>query len=229
MSGQTNHEFACFLINQYQTKVRRSIGPLGFPSTTTNPSQPMDAFSFGIAPDDEKPLELIDRADWEKEIEAAKADEPKWDGERVPIRLMVELPFWLLLPDGDVSVSHERTRTLAGICGDYGEVSQGNAFHDSRLTVVYIGPAAPLKSGELPASVIETECPIYRQMKTVVLLRPDALKEAFDAWQRNGSDQPQSESKNQTHQFGPSILLLNGVCSHSLSESSDYLIPLDLL
>ena len=89
----------------------------------------MDAFTFGIAPDDGEPLELIDRADWEKEIEAAKADELKWDGERAPIRLMVELPFWLLLPDGDVSVSHEQTSILAEICGDYAEVSQGNAFH----------------------------------------------------------------------------------------------------
>ena len=165
----------------------------------------MDAFTFGIAPDDGEPLELIDRADWEKEIEAAKADELKWDGERAPIRLMVELPFWLLLPDGDVSVSHEQTSILAEICGDYAEVSQGNAFHESRATVVHIGPAAPLKSGDLPASVVGTECPIYRQMKTLVLFRPDGLKEAFDAWQETEVTSPNRNRRirriNLAHQY----------------------------
>ncbi len=149
----------------------------------------MDAFSFGIMPDDE-PLDLIDRADWEKEIEAARADELKWDGERIPVRLMVELPFWLMMPDSEIAVTHEQTTVLANILGNYAEVSEGNTFYDSHATVVHIGPEAPLRSGVLPPSVTGTKWPIFRNMKTVVLFRPEGLKEAFDAWQETEATTP---------------------------------------
>ena len=164
----------------------------------------MDAFSFGITPDDQ-PLDLIDRADWAKEIEAGKADELKWDGERVPIRMMVELPFWLMIPDSEIAVTHEQTTVLASILGDYAEVSEGNTFHDSHATVVYIGAIAPLKSGELPPPVTGTQFPIFRYMKTVVSFRPEGLKEAFDAWHETEATTPNRNRRirriNQAHQY----------------------------
>ena len=58
----------------------------------------MEGFAFGIVPDDGQPLDLLDPAEL-KEIQGDRADTLKWDGERVPIRLMVELPFWLMIPN----------------------------------------------------------------------------------------------------------------------------------
>jgi hypothetical protein len=165
----------------------------------------MDAFAFGIRPDDGEPLELIDRADWKKEIEAAKADELNWDGERVPIRLMVEMPFWLMMPDCEISVGHEQVTVLATVSGDYAEVSAGNTYFNSHATVVYVGPADRLKSGEIPPAIANTEMPIYRHMQSVVLFQPEALKEAFDAWQETEVTTPDRNRrirrKNQARQY----------------------------
>ena len=191
----------------------------------------MDAFSFGIMPDDGKPLELIDRADWEKEIEAAKADEMKLDGERVPISLMVELPFWLMIPDCEITVSHEKTLILAGIKGNYAEVSAGNTFYDSHVSVWYIGPADELKSGNIPPCVTEIKYPIYRHMKTVILFKPEALKEAIDIYLDREEDKSLNRNRkirriNRSHQYFCSlsfayIPFLNNLITSYRSTSYD--------
>ena len=135
----------------------------------------MEGFAFGIAPDDGKPLDLLTPAEW-KTIVESKSDQLKWDGERVPIRLMVELPFWLMIPNSEISVSHELTTVLAGIMQNFFEVSHGPIFHDSHAKVVYVGPGDGLTPGRIPPAIADLRPVIVLSMKTVIVFQPDALK-----------------------------------------------------
>jgi len=37
--------------------------------------------------------------------EIRPGDQINWDSERVPVELTIELPFWLLVPNGDVNLT----------------------------------------------------------------------------------------------------------------------------
>jgi hypothetical protein len=107
----------------------------------------------------------------------------KWDSPRVPIRLTVELPFWLLIPDCELFLSHDRALISAAIKGNYVEVLEGPFYQESRANVVYVGPGIDSGSKELPRSVARTAKPIIRHMKTVVEIKADALADVLQAWQ----------------------------------------------
>jgi hypothetical protein len=140
----------------------------------------MGASTFGIMPNDGKPIDLIDRADWATELEASKADKLNLDGERVRIRLLVELPFWLLVPECEISLMHEQTSVQASVFQKYIEVSQGPLYHASHATVRHIAHANDLTPDSLPPCLAGMRPAIIRHMKTVIVFQPEALKEALD-------------------------------------------------
>lgn len=76
----------------------------------------MFAIAVGIHSDDNEPLPLIDQKDLE---DTWPGKDLKWDGERVCISLIVELPFWLILPDCEISLTHDRASLVASIRGNY--------------------------------------------------------------------------------------------------------------
>ena len=96
--------------------------------------------AVGIMPDG--PQRVIPRNEWEKELEAIAAEDFNWDGDCVKARLFVELPFWLMIPDGCISINFDKTTTLAVLHSDYVEVLNGACFLDSRLNLGYLGPNA---------------------------------------------------------------------------------------
>jgi hypothetical protein len=153
---------------------------------------PEHAFSVGFWPEKHGPRPLIPREEWHEAIEEMNrfaAEEVEWwKGESAVVRLMVELPFWLMIPDCEVSVAHDRATIAAAVRGDYIEVSDGPLCLDSHANVVYIGANEDLKPGKEPPPIVaKTQAPVYRPMKTVVLFRPNALKDALVAWSERGS------------------------------------------
>ncbi|NQT11476.1 MAG: hypothetical protein HQ582_01925 [Planctomycetes bacterium] len=143
----------------------------------------MQAFALGFGADNGVPL--IPREGLPEEISAMAAEESDfWKGRSIPIQLMVELPFWLMIPDCEISIAHGGATVRVRIRGKYMAVSDGPLFYDSHRNVVFIGPNDDLKAGEeLPPVVARTEAAIYRPMKTVVVFRPEVMEDAVVALQ----------------------------------------------
>jgi hypothetical protein len=143
-------------------------------------SGPMHAFTNGIGPTYGEPMQPIPRDKWPEEIAAMAAEESDfWKGQTTPIRLMVELPFWITLPDCDIQVVHDCASVQASIRGQYMAVSDGPLFYDSHRNVVFIGPNDDLRAGKgLPPVVAATGAPVYRPMKSVVIFKPQAMEDA---------------------------------------------------
>lgn len=163
-------------------KDRRRLRESGIPFDTGGP---MHSVAVGIGLDNGEPLHIIPREDWPREIAAMAAEESEfWKGKLVSIRLTVELPFWLTIPDCEILLAHDRSTVPASIRGQYMAVSDGPLFYDSHCNVVFIGPNGDLEAGkELPPVVAKTQAPVYRPMKTVVIFRPKAMEEAVLAFQ----------------------------------------------
>ena len=156
----------------------------------------MSAISVGYGPEDGGPLPTVDPNDLPKESFPGK--DLDWASERIPVQLTVEVPFWLMIPDCEVTLTHDGAVVSAAVKNDYTEVIAGPFYQDSRANVVYVGPPIENRSKELPRSVASTARPIIRFMKTVVQFKAEALKDVFQAWQEL-SLTPREEVKKYLH------------------------------
>ena len=158
--------------------------PRPTPATRT-PSNSEDGFAFavGFSPEKGQPVPQIPREEWEIEIERMHAEEREWWGsELVTAELAVELPFWLMVPDGEISLTYEKTKVVASLQGRYLEVSDGPMSLSSRSNAVVVGPGDEVWKRELPESVVPSNMPVYRPMKTVVIFHADVIADCFEAW-----------------------------------------------
>jgi len=144
------------------------------------------------------PLKLIPEEDWPREIAAMAVEESEfWKGKAVPVQLMVELPFWIMIPDSEVSGTHGDSTVPAKIRGHYMTVSDGPLFLDSYANVVFIGPNDDLRSGQEPPSIVaSTVAPIYRPMKTVVIFEPLAIEDTILTLQEHDHGGERSTSEH---------------------------------
>src|SRR5687768_2092747 len=91
------------------------------------------SFAVGFSPKKGQRVPQIPREEWASEIELMQAEEREWWGrELVSAELAVELPFWLMVPDGEISLTYEKTKVVASIRGRYLEVSDGPMSLSSR-------------------------------------------------------------------------------------------------
>jgi len=168
------------------------------------------AFAEGFSPKKGEPMRLIPREEWPMEIARGEAEEREWwQGQRVPVQLIVELPFWLMIPDGTLSVTHDKATVTAAVRGRYLEVSDGPMFLNSHANAVLIGPGDDVWKRKLPQSVVPGEMPVYRPMKTVVLFETEAMEDAFTAWKERQSvtqdDNPGIRRVNRSIQYMQSL------------------------
>jgi len=157
--------------------------------TPATPSSEEIGFSFaaGFSPEKGKPIPQIPRDEWAAEIERKHAEENEWwAGELVTAELAVELPFWLMVPDGEITLSFEKTTVTASINGKYLEVSDGPISLASRTNSVVIGPGDEVWGREFPESVVPSQMPVFRPMKTVVTFRANIIADCFGAWRTKG-------------------------------------------
>jgi hypothetical protein len=172
-----------------KSRDKRRLKESGIPIDITGPA---GMFSMGKGP---RPL--IPEEDWPKEIAAMAAEESEfWKGQSISVQLIVELPFWIMIPDCEISVTYDDATVQASIRGHYMAVSDGPLFCDSCANVVFIGPNNDLKAGqELPPVVVSTNAPVYRPMKTVVIFCPNAMEDAVLALQEHDNVMEQELSK----------------------------------
>lgn len=148
-------------------------------------------FAAGFSPRHGGPLPSIPREEWAAESARAETEEREWwQGNRVPVQLIVELPFWLLMPDGDIYVAYDRAKVAATVRGNYMDVSVGPMSLTSRNNVVLLGPGDELWGRHLPESIVPSQMPVYRPMKTTVTFKSEAIAGCFEAWRNRYSVAP---------------------------------------
>ncbi len=103
-----------------------------------------------------------------------------WTSHLEPIPLYVELPFWLMVPHGDLDVDWKGTTFRVNIMRPWMEVFAGEVL-DSRKTVIHQGPWAQWEPPpELVKEMVEAGVvALSRPCKTVVRLNTRAHLGAF--------------------------------------------------
>ena len=111
------------------------------------------AFASGFSRNKCEAMPQIPREEWADENKRMQAEESDWwDGQLVSAQLAVELPFWLMISDGEVSLTYDKTTVIAVIQGRFMEVSDGPMSLTSKSNAVRIGTADELWGRELPRS-----------------------------------------------------------------------------
>ncbi len=91
-----------------------------------------------------------------------------------------------MVPDGEISLTYDKTTVTAAIHGRYLEVSDGPMSLASRCNAILIGPGDEVWGRELPESVLPSQMPVYRPMKTVVSFQSHVVADCFEAWRTKG-------------------------------------------
>lgn len=159
------------------------------PATRTSPSddEPWFSFAVGFFPEKGQPIPQIPREEWEAEIARKHAEEREWwKGGFVTAELAVELPFWLMVPDGEITLTFNNTTVTASIHGRYLEVSDGPMSLASRANAVVIGSGDDIWRREYPRAILPSQMPVYRPMKTVVTFQTSIIADCFEAWLTKG-------------------------------------------
>lgn len=90
-----------------------------------------------------------------------------WDAERIPVVLLVELPYWLMIPDSSLTININGYVFNIEISDHFHEL-YGSEVFDSRITCAYIGPLEKVDK-DICQETIKMNTPIlWRKCKTVV-------------------------------------------------------------
>lgn len=123
-----------------------------------------------------------------------------WNSQLLETHLYVELPFWFMVPAGEVRVKYLGLDFTVTILGPWREVFAGE-FTDSRVTCIHQGPgqAEPFQpEGEFAAAIKERNLPVMeRGCKTVLRLAALAHQDPFIG---EGPDEPpRAEVENRAY------------------------------
>jgi hypothetical protein len=110
-----------------------------------------------------------------------------WDSPLVPIAMAVELPFWLLMPSGQINVSVDGV-TVDVIVENAGiEIQHGHQFTRTHQNTVFVGSEQALHNATFPARALPGGG-ILRGTRTLLFLDAYACSDAVEAF--FGSDGP---------------------------------------
>lgn len=126
-----------------------------------------------------------------------------WQATTVPVKLHVELPYWLMVPDCVQDVEVNGHHFSVGVRDNYFELYAA-AVADSKSTCVYLGPRQRLRP-DLQKAIEKSKAPVIRRKcKTVLLIHSDCNADVLVA----------SKEKNQRR--GPAHLYLQSFCEAHL-------------
>jgi hypothetical protein len=96
-----------------------------------------------------------------------------WDASRVPVKVVIELPFWLMVDDTDLQVKADGCIFGVEVRSSLGQLHLGGTYYDSWASVVYVGPRKePDQHSEaIRACFAEGEAVTWRKSKTVLRIR----------------------------------------------------------
>jgi hypothetical protein len=112
-------------------------------------------------------------------------DEINWQSDLVPVRLSVELPFWLLTPNGSLALTVEGCTLPATITNDGVEIQFGHEFSRAHRGVVYLGPRQGAGVTLVPVGTL-TGGGVFRRTRTIVTLETAALSDAIVGFREEG-------------------------------------------
>jgi len=92
----------------------------------------------------------------------------------------VELPFRLMMPDGEIELTYEGITQVATIRSDFVEVFHGPSFLDSHANLAFVGPKASLRSVDLEA-IVPNNMPLFREKRTTILFNARVISDALSA------------------------------------------------
>src|ERR1051325_5679383 len=101
-----------------------------------------------------------------------------WNSPLVPLQLHVELPFWLLMPDGELSVSVEGCKLRVTVTQNAVEIQRGKFFLRSHANVIHVEKPPPSKKTEEIVKATK-EGVTFRITRTLVTLHTRALQDAI--------------------------------------------------
>jgi hypothetical protein len=158
------------------------------------------AFAGGFSPGNT--MSHVPRDEWPRELTRIQSEENLWwKGPTTSAELVVELPFWLMIEDGSISITVHDTTLRLNIRSDFVEVSNGPVKLTSASNVVSVGPEKSLAGKEF-SELTESRMPIFRRMRTVAVLPVLVLEEALSAIQNarliNEGDRPAIRSVNRS-------------------------------
>jgi hypothetical protein len=166
------------------------------------------AFCTGFSPNGR--VSHVPRDEWPAEIERMHKEEIEWwnTAKLVDSHLIVELPFWMMVPKGTLQVSVGATTLPVTIYGDFVEVYHGPAFLNSHANVAFVGPFAELEQKDI-GDIVSNKSPIYRCMRTVLIFPTMAVDDAFlalnDRHSIGADDRPQIRRVNRALQYFDSL------------------------
>lgn len=131
-----------------------------------------------------------------------------WNDKTKLILLTVELPFRLMIPNGEFVLTHEKTTLNAKVRGDFVELYHGPMILGSHANVAYLGPKDSLHKVDI-GTVVPNQTPLYRGMRTVVVFEIQAMENAFNshaiAIKASESLLTQNRMKNRSNQYLQSL------------------------
>src|SRR5207244_3549709 len=93
-------------------------------------------------------------------------DRIDWSSTREDLQLIVELPFWLLTPNGVINVTVDGCTLQATVINDAVEFQAGHQFTRSRVSTLFIGAAGTADKSVVPTTALATGG-LFRLTRTV--------------------------------------------------------------
>lgn len=145
-----------------------------------------------------------------------------WDASPIPVVLFVELPFWLMVPDGPFSVpinGHEfRVEVRSGLL----ELHAGQMC-DSRASCVYVGPDPSRLDPEIQREIDEQQVPVVpRKCKTVLRIHTRCNGDVLSAAGEEGGGRLGGALQYLKSLCEAHLPVVNGLVQHYRMATYDY-------
>lgn len=130
-----------------------------------------------IMPNQAAPTKTMDRDNLPKSANILNGID--CDASPVPVLVTVELPFWLMVPDGEVVVTVQGAKFAVEINESYVDIFVGEVS-DSRRTALYNGPISP-KGDLIGQAAMSGASLMFRKAKTVLKIASECSSDALSA------------------------------------------------
>jgi hypothetical protein len=110
-----------------------------------------------------------------------------WDSPFIDIQLHAELPFWLLMPEAELTVAFQDCALKALVTGRAVEIQRGVAFDASRANVIHFEKAMAQPSERAQALIRGAKNRVVlRETRTLLTLQTRALEDCAKALEEGG-------------------------------------------
>ncbi len=165
---------------------------------------------------------------FEAEYMADIAEEKEfWKSAVIDAELIVELPFWMLLEDGEIEVEYGKTKLSVKVDQNFLAVYDGPLSLGSQSNICWIGHQKELPKDGLGEGV---PCPVYRELKTVLIV-PVRIREGIvgtlnSRQEIEANDLPKVRQYNRASQYADTLAFahlpaLNNLVAKYRSSSHD--------